>query len=73
MIYTLLKSGNEDKIAVKNSYSKVILDKLKQCHKEPEIDIILTKEYGDVTVVVYTDTIDSIVQENKSLNAQHNV
>ena len=73
MQYRLIKSGKEDKITVNNSYTKVILDKLKQCHKEPEIDIFLTKIYGDVAVVAYTDTIDIIVQENKSINAVSSV
>lgn len=66
--YRLIKSGKEDKIVAKDDYTKLIVDKLKQCHKEPEIDIFLTKKYGDVSIVAYTDTIDSIVQENKSIN-----
>ena len=71
MKYRLIKSGEEDKIVAKDDYTKIIIDKLKQCHKEPEIDIILSKKYGDVAVVAYTDTIDIIVQENKAKNAPH--
>ncbi len=69
--YQLIKLGKADKIVVKNYYSKVIIDKLNKCHKKPEVDIILTKKYGDVVVVAYTDTMDSIVQERKSINARH--
>jgi len=73
MNYRLIKSGKEDKITAKDNYTKVVIDKLKQCYKEPEIDIILTEKYGDIAVVAYTDTIDSIVQENKSIHAIHSV
>jgi len=73
MRYRLMKSGKDDRIVAKDDYTKIIIDKLKHCHKEPEIDIILSKKYGDVAVVAYTDTIDSIVQENKSINAIHSV
>ena len=69
--YKLIKLGKEDKIIAKDHYAKVVIDKLNKCHKKPEIDIILTKKYGDIIVVVYTDTIDSIVQEYKSINAIH--
>ena len=71
--YRLIKAGKEDKIVIKDDYTKIIIDKLKQCHKEPEIDIILNKKYGDVAVVAYMDTIDCIVQENKSINTIHSV
>ena len=73
MRYRLIKSGKEDETVAKDDYTKIIIDKLKQCHREPEIDIILSKKYGDVAIVAYTDTIDSIVQENKTINAIHSV
>lgn len=50
----------------KNVYEKITSDLLKQCLVKPEVDIILENTYGDVEVVVYTDTTDAKIEEAES-------
>ena len=52
----------------KKSYPSYKL--LAQCNKEPEIEIILDKKYGDVAVVAYTDSTYAILLEQKQMKGQ---
>ena len=55
-----VKSG---KFTTKNSYQRVVTDKLKLCKRKPEIDIVYETNLDGIEVVVYTDTIDTMVAE----------
>ena len=43
---------------------------LKRCHKKPEVEIILQKNYGDVAVVVYTDSTYPILLEQMQMEGK---
>ncbi len=53
-------SGNTN---TKNKYQEVVVDKLRRCNREPEIDIVYETNLDGVEVVVYTDNIDALVAE----------
>jgi hypothetical protein len=43
---------------------------LAKCSREPEIEIILNKKYGDVAVVAYTDSTYPILLEQKQIKGE---
>jgi len=67
-IYTLLKYGSDkNTLKSKNEYDKIIRQKLKLCHREPEIDIFFSKKYDNLSVVAYTDDINMIIKESNTI------
>jgi len=55
-------------------HDKVMNSTLKlvsRCHREPEIDIILDKMYGDISVVVYTDSTYEIILEGMQIEGKN--
>ena len=47
----------------KTNYDKLMSQKMAKCLRQPEIDIVVDKSYGNVDVIAYTDDMDALVNE----------